>query len=186
VELDLKLPSIGAAYANRVLAQPGVFDDRATTRRIIQGIATVKKQNRNGRTFDPAGARFELPTPLVWRHDWTIPLGGVTAMKVTPAGLWFEARLADGRLEWADRCWDHCKAGRVPAVSVHGWGIPPYDAGRWNLFEISLCEEGACADALIHVVKSVLNPRVVYLDNRKRETVHRDARPSMQSARASL
>jgi hypothetical protein len=180
MELDLSLPSVGTAYANRLLAQPGVFDDRAKFRRIIQGIATTKKRNRNGRIFEPEGARYEIPTPLIWRHDWSIPLGRVTAIKVTLAGLWFEARLADGRLEWADRSWGHLKAGRVPAVSVHGWDIPPYDEGRWNLFEISLCEEGACAGALIQVVKSVLNPHIVYLDGRGRETIHQDVRNNVE------
>jgi hypothetical protein len=127
----------------------------------------------------------------------------VTAIKATPAGLWFEARLADGRLEWAERCWAHVKAGRVPAVSLMGWNLPPY-IGQWNLFEISLCEEGACDEALIHVVKSTPDPSIVYLDGRARETIHRDARnnvapsdlshrslphgvpPTTQSTRASM
>jgi hypothetical protein len=179
MELDLSLPSVGAAYANKMLAQPGVFDDRARFRRIVQGIATTKKRNKNGGIFAPEGAQWEIPTPLIWRHDWAIPLGRVTAIKATPAGLWFEARLIDGRLEWADRSWGYLKDGRVPAVSVHGWGIPPYDEGRWNLFEISLCEEGACGGALIHVVKSGLTPAVVYLDGRPRETIHRDIRKNV-------
>ena len=179
MKLDLSLPSVGTAYANRLLAQPGVFDDQAKTYRIIQGIATVKKKNKDGVLFDPAGARYELPVPLIWRHDWAIPLGRVTAIKVTPAGLWFEGRLADGCLEWSERCWEHLKYGRVPAVSLMGWNLPPY-TGQWNLFEISLCEEGACDEALIRVVKSVLNPNIVYLDNRKRETIHLDARNNVE------
>lgn len=178
---DLSLPSVGAAYANRLLAENGVFNDHAQFRRIIQGIATTKKRNKNGGIFEPEGAQWEIPTPLIWRHDWSIPLGRVTAIKATPAGLWFEARLADGRLEWAERCWEHVKAGLVPAASVFGWNLPPY-TGQWNLFEISLCEEGACDEALIHVVKTVTRLGITYIDGRARETIHRDTRNNVESS----
>lgn len=192
MEFDISLPSVGAAYANKLLAQPGVFDDLAHDRRIIQGIAATKKMKMYGAPFDPGGARCDLPIPLLFTHDWKFPCGRVTAIKTTLAGLWFEARIIDAGLEWAERCWGHLKAGRLPDVSIQSWPMPPHDWSLWSLFEISICQDGACPDALIHVVKSVLNPRIVYLDGRPRETIYRDIRPSSkgvptatQSARAS-
>ena len=191
MELDLSLPSVGAAYANKMLAQPGVFDDRANLRRIITGICTTNRENKNGRVFDPESALiFDMPIPLLFNHDWRIPVGRVTKLKPTPEALFFEARIVDGVLPWAQKCWEHLRSGDLPAVSVKGWG---HD--RWRLFEISVCEAGACHGATVHTVKSVLNQHIVYLDGRPRETIHRDARPSSlkcgaptsaQSARASM
>ena len=188
MELNLSLPSVGAAFANKMLAQPGVFDDRATLRRIIAGVATTNRRNENGRVFDPESALiFDMPIPLLFNHDWKIPCGRVTKVKPTPEALFFEARVIDGVLPWAQKCWEHLKSGDLPALSVHGWG-----QDRWRLFEISVCEVGACPGAIIHTVKSALNPHIAYLDGRPRETIHWDARPSRkgvqtatQSARAS-
>jgi hypothetical protein len=174
-ELD-DSPTLGAAFANAMLASPGVFDD-SRDRRIIQGICTTGKVNSNGVIFDPAGAKFDLPLPLIFNHAWSVPCGRVTKIQVRPDGLFFEARIIDGRLAWSYKCWQDIKAGRVPAVSVHGWNIPPY-VGEWQLQEVSLCEVGACPGALIHVAKTVVRPGVVRIVGPK-ETVHRDIRATL-------
>src|ERR1022692_4250214 len=116
------LPSVGAAHANAMLSSPGVFEKRGGPRRIIQGIATSKRMNKNGRVFDPEGAICYLPIPLLWAHDWEEPVGRVTAVKATPQGLFFEARIIDGGLRWAHEFWAHLKSGAYSRVSVSGWG----------------------------------------------------------------
>lgn len=173
------MPTAGAEYANSVLDLPGVFDNRARFRRIVQGVATTKHRNNNGHIFDPTGATCELPGLLLWNHDWRTPVGRVTAIKATPEGLFFEARIIDGVLSWAELCWWHLQTGAIPAVSVRGKSLPPYKDNRWVCFEISLCEQGACANATVHVVKSVLSPGIVSLDDRPRDVIHRDIRRSV-------
>lgn len=119
-----------------------------------------------------------MPLPLLYGHDWDAPCGQVTKVTIaeTKVALWFEARIVDGGLPWAQEVWGHLKSGRLPAVSVFSnFLYPCTDRPDWELQEISVCEDGACDDALIHVVKSVAKPGIVFAD-RPREIIHRDVR----------
>ena len=170
MERDLSLPSMGRAYADELLAQRGVFDDGSMVRRYIEGVCTSDRENARGRVFSPAGATAELPIPLLFSHNWDLPIGRVVELQITPRGLWFRARIADAKLEWAQTIWESLTSGRIAAVSVFGWDLPPYD-GKWALFEVSACAKGACPDATIDIVRSEVHG-VTYLDGR-RATIHR-------------
>jgi hypothetical protein len=173
---DFSPPIKDASYANYMLARPDTFDNRAG-HRIIEGIASSKKADVDGHFFDPLRARFELPLPLLWAHDWEQPVGRVIGVKATPDYLFFKARVIDGGLPWAQEIWSDLVSGRVQAVSVLGQG----NFHRWNLLEISLCEQGADPDAFVDVVKSLLPPGVVRLDGAKSK-IHQNYRSQTAAA----
>ena len=179
MELDFSLPGAATAVANELLSLPGAFDANADYK-IIEGIATTEAENMNRRVFGPAGAIVSLPVPLLFDHDWEIPVGVVTEAKVTPDGLFFRARVIDGRFRWAPQCWTDLKTGRIAGVSVYGSGGGSY---KWNLYEITVCQVGANRDAWIDLVKTVIRPRgrVYYFgETRQREIIHRDTRKTVR------
>jgi hypothetical protein len=174
-----------------ILAEKGLFDPGH--HRLIEGIAATAVLSKNGTILDPAGALFTLPVPLLFAHNWLMPIGRVTRARVTPAGLQFTAQVANFKLAWLPQIWDGLKAGSIPAVSAGASGRTRAEI-RWNWDELSVLEEGANPQAIITCVKEVYQADVVFLDGRKRrETIHRDIRnnvargvPIPTRARASM
>ena len=174
-----------------ILAEKGLFDPGH--HRLIEGIAATAVLSKNGTILDPAGALFTLPVPLLFAHNWLMPIGRVTRARVTPAGLQFTAQVANFKLAWLPQIWDGLKAGSIPAVSAGASGRTRAEI-RWNWDELSVLEVGANPQALITCVKEVYQADVVFLDGRKRrETIHRDIRnnvargvPIPTRARASM
>ena len=79
--------SMNRAYS--ILTVKRVDDDA----RIIEGIATTPTPDRMGDIVEPLGVQFKNPSPLLWQHDSTKPVGTVTFGKPTKDGVAFKARI---------------------------------------------------------------------------------------------
>lgn len=149
--------------------------------REITGIASTPGTDRMGDVVVPEGAKFNLPIPLLWQHNHDMPIGQVTAAKVTAKGIEVVAKLAKadapsqlhGRLEEA---WQSIKSGLVRGLSI-GFSPIKYafmdDGGvefaEWDWYELSAVTIPANAEASITSVKSFAQAAsgksVVRLDN---------------------
>lgn len=135
-------------------------------KREITGIASTPGTDRMGDIVVPAGAKFNLPIPLLWQHNHDQPIGQVVSAKVTDGGIEIVARLAkidapsqlSARLEEA---WQSIKAGLVRGLSI---GFKPLkyaflDEGgiefsEWDWYELSAVTIPANAEASITSIKS--------------------------------
>ncbi len=139
-------------------------DDEA---RVIRGIASTPDPDRMGDIVEPMGLKFANPTPLLWQHDHSAPVGTVKFDKPTKQGITFEARLPmiaePGRLkDRVDEAWQSVKAGLVRAVSI---GFRALEHARMEdggirflkseLLELSLVTIPANASATITSIKSI-------------------------------
>lgn len=135
-------------------------------KREITGIASTPGTDRMGDIVVPAGAKFNLPVPLLWQHEHDQPIGQVIAAKVTDAGIEIVARLAkiDAPSQLAARleeAWQSIKHGLVRGLSI---GFRPLkyafldDGGiefsEWDWYELSAVTIPANAEASITSVKS--------------------------------
>ena len=135
-------------------------------KREITGIASTPGTDRMGDIVVPAGAKFNLPVPLLWQHEHDQPIGQVIAAKVTDAGIEIVARLAkiDAPSQLAARleeAWQSIKHGLVRGLSI---GMRPLkyafldDGGiefsEWDWYELSAVTIPANAEASITSVKS--------------------------------
>lgn len=151
-----------AAPSNKAFSrfETKTLDDGSRT---LKGIASTPKPDRVGDTVIPAGIQFKTPLPLLWQHDPRKPIGTVTKMTVTKAGVEVEARIAPaGTAAYIDEAYSLIKAGLVPGLSI---GFRPIDA-QFNkstggflikaceLFEISAVTIPASTDAAIQSIKS--------------------------------
>src|SRR5262252_3346698 len=90
-------------------------------RRLIRGLASTPEVDRQGDSFDPAGAVFKNPIPLLLHHDASHPVG-TAALSITPEGIAFEATLPTidelGPLKTRiDEAWQSLKAGLISGAS---------------------------------------------------------------------
>lgn len=156
-------------------------------KREITGIASTPGTDRMGDVVVPAGAKFNLPIPLLWQHDHDQPIGQVTAAKITDKGIEIVASLAkiDAPSQLAARleeAWQSIKGGLVRGLSI---GFRPIkyafldDGGvefaEWDWYELSAVTIPANAEASITSVKTfdtkqrassgAERSRVVRLDN---------------------
>ena len=136
--------------------------------RRIRGIASTPELDREGDLFEPAGATFRNPVPLLFHHDQKQPIGTAT-LAVTPAGITFEATLPTvdepGPLKSrVDDAWQCLKAGVLSGASVGyrvlGGGVEYLKGGarrltRTEICELSLVTIPANANATIRLVKSL-------------------------------
>lgn len=165
-QLKPSLPQLiakdGPAPSQKAFSQfeTKTLDDSSRT---LKGIASTPKPDRVGDTVIPAGIQFKTPVPLLWHHDPRKPIGTVTKMTVTEAGVAVEAQIAPaGTAPYIDEAYSLIKAGLVPGLSI---GIRPIDA-QFNkstggflikaceLFEISAVTIPANANAAIQTIKS--------------------------------
>jgi HK97 family phage major capsid protein/HK97 family phage prohead protease len=154
-------PTIGRAYSLLTVKE---LD---TERRIISGTATTPEPDRLGDIVEPMGIKFKNPTPLLWQHRSSEPVGTVTFKKPTEEGMEFEARLPTveepGNLkDRIDEAWQSIKLGLVRAVSIGFRAIEMSfmdDGGvrflRSEVLELSLVTIPANASATIATIKSI-------------------------------
>ncbi|MDR5800567.1 phage major capsid protein [Caballeronia sp. LZ001] len=131
--------------------------------RTLTGIASTPTPDRVGDVVVPDGIQFKTPFPLLWQHDPRRPIGTVTKLTVTKAGVEVEASIAPaGTAAYIDEAYSLIKAGLVPGLSI---GFRPIDAEfdrstggflikACELFEISAVTIPASADAAIQSIKS--------------------------------
>ena len=141
-------------------------------RRRIGGIASTPELDRAGDIFDPAGATFRNPIPLLFHHDDKSPIGTAT-LTVTPEGITFDAQLPwvdePGPLKTRiDDAWQCLKAGVLTGASIGyrilAGGIEHLKGGARRLHKTEICELSlvtipANAHATIRLVKSLAAPR---------------------------
>lgn len=143
-------------------------------RRRIRGVASTPELDRQGDVFEPAGATFRNPIPLLFHHDQTQPIGTAT-LAVTPDGITFEATLPaiaePGPLKSrVDDAWQCLQAGVISGASlgyrVLSGGVQYLANGARRLTKTEVCELSlvtipANASATIRLVKSLAAPRRV-------------------------
>jgi HK97 family phage major capsid protein/HK97 family phage prohead protease len=138
------------------------------TARTIRGIASTPNPDREGHVFDPLGARFVNPIPLLLHHDQKQPVGQAT-LTATKAGLLFEATIANvsepGPLrDRLEDTWQQLQAGLLNKASIgfrvlHG-GAERLKSGLLRLFKTEVCELSLTtlpvnAEAVVLTVKSL-------------------------------
>lgn len=136
--------------------------------RIIKGIASTPRPDRDNDIVESKGATFALPLPLLWQHDSNRPIGEVIEATVSEKGIEFTARIAKideaGSLkDRLDEAWQSIKSGLVKCVSV-GFKALDYEfikdtyglhVKTWELYELSVVTIPANADAVITSVKQI-------------------------------
>jgi HK97 family phage major capsid protein/HK97 family phage prohead protease len=141
------------------------------SRRMISGIASTPEVDRQGDIFDPAGATFRNPVPLLLHHDVEHPIG-TAFLAVTPAGVTFEATFPSvdepGPLKARiDDAWQCLKAGVMSGASIGfrvlDGGVQYLKSGARKLVKTEICELSlvtipANASATIRLVKSLAGP----------------------------
>jgi HK97 family phage major capsid protein/HK97 family phage prohead protease len=141
-------------------------------RRMISGIASTPELDRQGDIFDPAGATFRNPVPLLLHHDERQPVG-TAYLAVTPAGITFDATFPyveePGPLKARiDDAWQCLKADLVSGASIGfrilAGGVQYLKSGARKLVKTEICELSlvtipANASATIRLVKSLAAPR---------------------------
>jgi HK97 family phage major capsid protein/HK97 family phage prohead protease len=137
-------------------------------RRRFTGIASTPELDRQGDLFDPSGASFRNPLPLLFHHDQKQPIGRVTLAK-SAAGITFDAVIPvveePGALKArTDEAWHSIKAGILTGVSI---GFRALEGGidylkdgarrisRAEICELSLVAIPMNASASILTVKSL-------------------------------
>lgn len=139
----------------------------ADEERLIEGIASTPRLDRQGDVVDSMGAKFSVPMPLLWQHRSDSPVGHVEFARPTKDGIPFRARIAKieepGELKnMVDKAWQAVKAKLVGAVSI-GFTIDDFEIlkeGGWHIktwewLELSLVTIPANADATIHAIRSI-------------------------------
>jgi HK97 family phage major capsid protein/HK97 family phage prohead protease len=150
-----------------------------TAQRTFSGIASTPELDRQGDSFDPAGATFRDSLPLLFHHDPKQPIGRVTLTR-TPAGIVFDATIPEvdepGPLKTrVDEAWQSIKAGVITGVSI---GHRVLDGGlerlkngtrritRSEICELSLVTIPANASASILTVKSLSKGSIMTIAER--------------------
>jgi HK97 family phage prohead protease len=152
---------ISRAYS--LLEVKGYDDDE----REIRGTATTPTPDRMGDVVEPLGVSFKNPTPLLWQHDATKPVGTVQFDKPTKNGITFKAKIPKitepGILkDRTDEAWQSLKAGLLGGVSIgfraleHSYmkegGI---HFQKTEVLELSLVTIPAQSEATISTIKSI-------------------------------
>jgi HK97 family phage major capsid protein/HK97 family phage prohead protease len=151
----------------------------AAPQRTFSGIASTPELDRQGDSFDPAGATFRESLPLLFHHDPKQPIGRVTLTR-TPAGIVFDATIPEvdepGPLKTrVDEAWQSIKAGVITGVSIGHrvleGGLERLKNGtrritRSEICELSLVTIPANASASILTVKSLSKGPVMTIAER--------------------
>jgi len=119
-----------------------------TERRTITGLASTPTPDRSGDIFEPLGATFTNPLPLLLHHDRERPVGRVTLTARADA-IAFEATLPKVAEPGAvrdrvDEAWHSIKAGLMTGVSI-GFrpladGVKQLASGGMHLLRTEICE----------------------------------------------
>lgn len=170
--------------------------------RMVEGIATTPKIDRQGDIVDPMGVTFGEKVPLLLYHDSTLPVGEVRFGQPTKKGIPFKAFLPkvveEGRVkERVEEAWHSIKYRLIGAVSI-GFraledGIERIETGykftKTEILELSLVPIPAQDEAVITSFKSMDDAAIKSIkdiienrDNGEREAaepeIQRDAEPA--------
>lgn len=142
--------------------------DGPTAKRLFSGTATTPTPDRSGDIVVPKGAVFKLPIALLWQHRQDSPIGWITKVKVTDAGIDIEGEVADipedGKLkDRINEAWQSMKYGLVRGLSI---GFNPLKSARigdtwsyefleWEWLELSAVTIPANAEASLQSIKSI-------------------------------
>ena len=116
--------------------------------RRFSGIASTPELDRRGDLYDPAGATFRNPVPLLFHHDPRQPIGSVT-LTATKAGILFEAILPaledpSPLKSRVDDAWACIKAGVITGVSIGhrilADGVEYLKSGARRITKSEICE----------------------------------------------
>jgi len=137
--------------------------------RQLSGIAATPEPDRHGDLFDPLGATFRNPLPLLLHHDQRRVIGKAFLDPPTAAGLTFTAQIATvtepGELQQrTDGAWQELNAGTLWGVSL---GFAPVADGvkrlasgayhflKTEIIEVSLVSIPAHRGATVLTLKSL-------------------------------
>lgn len=165
--------------------------------RIIEGIATTPKTDRVGDIVEPDGAEFELPIPLLWKHDRNAEIGLVERATVTAKGIKIRARLVQPKDNFPpawrallDEAWYKIKEGVVRGLSIGFRGIEVSELAtgglhflKWTWLELSAVTIQANEDCKITATKSLDENDIKALDEAQRGV---SAAPTIKSLRPSI
>jgi len=141
--------------------------------RTITGMASTPTPDRRGDIFEPLGATFTNPLPLLLHHDRERPVGRAT-LTATREGIRFEATLPEiaepGLVrDRVDEAWHSIKAGLMTGVSI-GFrpladGVKFIKSGGIHLLKTEICELSlvtvpANIETTIHTIKSFDAPHL--------------------------
>jgi HK97 family phage major capsid protein/HK97 family phage prohead protease len=141
------------------------------TARRLTGIASTRNPDRQADIFEPSGATFTNPLPLLLQHDRTRPVGQAI-LTATADAILFEASLpaveTPGPLrDRITEAWDSIQAGLIRGVSI-GYrplkdGVEHLKSGGLRFLKTEICELSlvtipANIDATILTVKRFDEP----------------------------
>lgn len=129
--------------------------------REFEGIASTASLDDHGTIIEPAGARFNLPLPLLWFHDQKTPVGEITHAENRNGQLFVRGTIRTvtepGKVRDAtDEAWHSLKYKLVRGLSV-GFHLLKQKGNRiieWALREISLVSIPSNQEASITSVRS--------------------------------
>lgn len=157
-----------------------VFKAVDDDQRIIEGVASAPTVDNDGDIFEPEGAEYKLPMPLLWMHRDDEPIGNVTSAKVSKSGITIRAQIApQGVSAEIDRVWSLIKSGLARGLSIRGRlkeyaqiaGTGGLHVTKWKWLELSVVTIAANQQASISLIKS--------LDARPPARLGTDGRPSL-------
>jgi HK97 family phage major capsid protein/HK97 family phage prohead protease len=136
--------------------------------RQITGMATTPTPDRLEDVVEPDGAQFKLPLALLWQHDSNQPIGHVTNVNASKAGIEIVAKIASiaepGRLkDRLDEAWQSMKSGLVSGLSIGFKAIktePIKESSgirflKWDWLELSAVTIPANSEATITTIRSI-------------------------------
>lgn len=142
--------------------------DETPEQRVITGIASTPKQDRDNDIMEMNGVKFALPIPLLWQHNHNQPIGEVISAEVTDEGILITAKIAQideaGSLKnRIDEAWQSIKSGLVKCLSI-GFRTLEYNyledsyglhIKSWEWYELSAVTVPANPDAVITSAKQI-------------------------------
>ena len=127
---------------------PLTIKARNPTTRTLTGIASTRNPDRQADIFEPGGATFANPLPLLLQHDTARPVGHAI-LTATADAILFEASLpaveTPGPLrDRINEAWDSIQAGLIRGVSI-GYralkdGVKPLKTGGLHFLKTEICE----------------------------------------------
>lgn len=138
-------------------------------KRRFTGIASTPSTDTMGDIVEPRGMEITLPTPLLWQHRSSEPIGWVRAARVSDKGIEVDCEVAEinpadseDLAKEIDKRWAQLKSGLVGALSI---GFKPLESARIGdtyayryikskLLELSTVTIPANSDCSITAIKS--------------------------------
>lgn len=135
-------------------------------KRIVEGIASTPRPDRERDIVEPMGSEFNLPIPFLLDHNHLSAIGEVEAAEVTERGIRFRAHVKKitepGPVkDLCDQGWALLKNGLRKYVSIgfRPTMMQPCEEGgmrflKWEWLELSACTVPCNPDAAITALRS--------------------------------